>query len=162
MLICSNGSYLLTYDSYVITMARFLPFDTFWDLALAQNNTSNGLYYHPCCDVWTTRAAKAKRASHKDNINWRRALNSLDKSVDDKKHALLAKMTEEGWRLPVVLNEACKAMLPQTLQQQSAFRPHIPVQPPQDLQPIIADQDFIYPDQLPLGLITPSSNHYFT
>ena len=27
---------------------------------------------------------------------------------EDKKTLLLAKMTEEGWRVPVVMNQACK------------------------------------------------------
>jgi chromosome segregation ATPase len=50
---------------------------------------------------------------------------SLDKTVDNKQ-ALLAKMTEEEWKLPAVLNELCPIQPSSTVQQKSAFRHHVP------------------------------------
>lgn len=107
-------------------MVRTLNFDEFWVMANSVNESCNSVIYHPCCDVWTTRSSKSKRASHSKNLPWRKLISSLSKSVEEKKEALLAKITDEGWRLPVVLNEACQAHHNQTGRSQAAFRPHQP------------------------------------
>ena len=85
-----------------------LPFEELWRVATAAAAARNGLCYHPCCDVWTTRSAKLKRDSHKQKLLWQNLMSMLDKSVADKKKALEAKMVEERWRLHVVLNESCR------------------------------------------------------
>jgi len=123
-------------------MQKTLAFNELWKTADTAAKGCNGLCHHPCCDVWTTRAAKTKRASHPRTTQWRQLILTLDKTIEDKKQALLAKMTEEGWRLPALLNEVCQAQSPPTLQQKSAFRPHIPVQQPQDTQASPAPHHF--------------------
>ena len=104
-------------------MDKFLDFCDFWHLADPTRHGGNGLYYHPCCDVWTTRNAKAKRASHLKQLKWRQIAASLDRSVDDKKSALLAKMKEEGWRVPILINQLCSARPKSSADPQLPFRP---------------------------------------
>jgi hypothetical protein len=89
-------------------MSRILAFEEFWQVANPIHHGGNGLYYHPCCNIWTTRASKSKRASHTQHLQWRQIMDSLPKDIIDKKQALQAKMIEEGWSIPVLLNEACK------------------------------------------------------
>lgn len=117
---------------------KLYPFDKLWELANAVKSGGNSLYYHPCCDVWTSRGSAAKRASYSRHLKWGRLLLNLDKNIEDKKLALLGKMTEEGWRLPAVLNNSCDPQQRSTTQIQNAFRPHIPDLPQQDFQPSIA------------------------
>ena len=124
---------------------KLLPFDKLWELANAVKSGGNSLYYHPCCDVWTSRGSAAKRASHSRHLKWGRLLLNLDKNIEDKKIALLGKMTEEGWRLPAVLNNSCHPQPRSTTQMQNAFRLHIPDLPQQDFQPSIASGNFILP-----------------
>lgn len=88
-------------------MDRLLPFPDLWDLIAAQIKIRNNLYYHPCCDCWTTRSSKTKRASHKLHFTWKQIMDSLPKGTTDKKQALQAKMIEEGWTLPTLLNKPC-------------------------------------------------------
>jgi len=143
-------------------MRRLVEFETLWTTGIASAKACNGICYHPCCDVWTTKGAKTIRKSHVKAQQWRNLLLTLDKSVEDKKQALLSKMTEEGWRLPAVLNETCQARPAPTFQQQTAFRLRQPDIQPQDLQAGFSSLDFVYPDQLPFELVTPSSIYYFT
>ena len=119
-----------------------IEFQELWSIATSAASACNGLVHHPCCDVWTTRAAKLKRASHRTKIQWREILNSLDKSCEDKKQALLAKMTEEGWRLPALLNEACKYQLSQPPRPRDPSKVDQPEQPPQELLPPLAPHHF--------------------
>lgn len=84
-------------------------YDGFWDFASDKAYEKNDMYYHDCCDVWTTRKSKFARESHAEQTTWRSILQSLQVKKDDRKAALLAKMTEEGWRIPVELNKLCTA-----------------------------------------------------
>lgn len=146
----------------LVSMSKVMAFSDLWDAASSAAKAHNGFCYHHCCDIWTTKASKSKRSTHGKSIQWRNLLLTLDKNTEDKKQALLAKMTEEGWRLPAVLNEFCSVQPSPIFQQQAAFRPHIPDQPPQDLQAGIAHLNFINPDQPFSELATPSSTHYLT
>lgn len=112
--------------------ARALAFGELWALVSTTNKSSNGLCYHPCCDTWTTRGATTKRASHSNCLKWQKLSSTLDKSIEDKKQALQAKMIEEGWRLPALLNEVCSSATRQTGQPQVAFKLHQPLLQPQD------------------------------
>lgn len=123
-------------------MSRTLGLEQLWEMASSTANSRNGLFYHPCCDVWSTRASKAKRASHSKHLQWRQITSTLDKSVEDKKQALLAKMTEGGWRLPALLNEACHFKPKRSFQQETAFKVVNPDLPPEDLRASFAPQDF--------------------
>lgn len=143
-------------------MSKLLAFSDLWDAAISAAKAHNGLCYHQCCDIWTTKASKSKRSTHGKSIQWRNLLLALDKNTEDKKQALLTKMTEEGWRLPAVLNERCQARPSSNFQQQTAFRLHQPDIQPQGLQADFPSLDFIYPGQLPSGLNTPSSILYLT
>ena len=122
----------------------------------------NNLFYHSCCDVWTTRDAKPKRVAHKNHLAWRKLALTFDKTIEDRKQALLAKMTEEGWRINVVLNECCSALSSSISKQQTDLRLHQPGIHPQDLQADLSSLDLIYQDQLPSELITSSGDHCFT
>ena len=130
---------------------KTLTFEQLWSLATSVIHGGNGLYYHPCCDIWTTRGSITKRSSHSKSLHWRKLLSTLDKSIDDKKQALFAKMTKEDWRLPALLNETCHPRARPTLQPQSAFELHYPDQIPQDLQASLAPQYFAQarPDDSP-------------
>lgn len=110
-----------------------LTFSQLWDLAESAKSGGNSICYHPCCDVWTSRGAIAKRASHTKFLKWGRLLLSLGKT-DDKKQALQAKMAEEGWRQPSVLNQTCRSQLKQALPLQTAFTHHQPDIPLHDTQ----------------------------
>ena len=105
--------------------SRTLSLDQLWEIANASAKSCNGITYHPCCDTWSTRAAKMKRASHTMIIHWRQITASLDKASDDKKGALLAKMVEEGWKIPVILNKPCLSNR-STKKSQLPFKIHIP------------------------------------
>lgn len=135
----------MTYVTYVITAMKLLPFDELWELANAVKHGGNSLYYHPCCDVWTSRGSAAKRASHSRHIKWGRLILTLDKNTEDKKLALHGKMIEESWRLPAVLNDSCQSQPRSATQMQNAFRPHMPDLPPQDFQPSISSGHTIQP-----------------
>jgi hypothetical protein len=124
-------------------MKKTLTFEELWKMATMAANARNGLTYHHCCDKWTSRSAKVSRDSHKQKLQWKNLLSIVDKSYEDKKQALLAKMTEEGWRLPAILNEACDSQSRANIQTQIAFRPHNPDQPPQDLRDVLAPQNLV-------------------
>lgn len=89
-------------------MTKTLYFQDFWLFTIEQNKHGNGLFYHPCCDNWTTRNSKAKRASHKKFIKWQKLISGLDRSTEDKKEAFRAKMEDTGMKTPVVINKFCK------------------------------------------------------
>ena len=89
-------------------MSKVLPFEDFWKLANPLNHGGNGLAYHACCDVWTTRNTKNKRASHTHTLQWRQIAATFDKAVDDKKKALEIKMSQERWQIPIILNKTCR------------------------------------------------------
>jgi len=109
-----------------------LDFDEFWDYSTERANAYNDLCYHPCCDVWTTRNSKRARNSHRQQTRWRALLSSLDPRQPDKKQALHAKMIEEGWSIPVLLNDICREQLPRRPPAQaSAFKHHVPGSPKQ-------------------------------
>ena len=97
-------------------MARERNFDELWHLALTQGKSRNDIAYHSCCDVWTTRGVKKVRASHVKKLRWKELMASLESNgEEDKKTLLRAKMAEERWRVPVVINEVCKlAMMDDT------------------------------------------------
>jgi hypothetical protein len=92
-------------------MDTSLDFEAFWILASSQAQSRNTLAYHQCCDVWTTRNSKKARNSHKQITHWIQVMLSLDRSVPDKKQALLAKLTEERRRTTVLMNLKCFASL---------------------------------------------------
>ena len=90
-------------------MRKQWDFEELWLAALSHAKCRNDLVYHSCCDVWTTRASERARKSHVKMIRWRELMGSLKiTNGEDKKTLLLAKMTEEGWRMPVVMNQACR------------------------------------------------------
>ena len=112
-------------SSYVLAMVKHLDFDSFYQLATDSNRTCNSLSYHSCCDVWSKRGSKRLRSSHRQELKWGQVMTSLLKDFPDKKLALQAKMVEEGWRMPVLVNQPCQARAlaypPRLL-----FKPHFP------------------------------------
>lgn len=122
-------------SNYVrISMSQLLTFNQLWDLATRVARKCNGLCYHPCCDVWTTRSSKSKRASHSHALQWRKIILSLACCSGDKKEALLAKMSQEDWRVPAVLNEHCKTNLKTNIDKLSPFKLHRPHQTRQEFE----------------------------
>lgn len=126
-------------------MKKVFSFDDFWEASDAAAKAHNGFCYHPCCDIWTSRSGKSARATHTKTLKWKEITRTLDKLTDNKKQDLLAKMTEEGWQVPVILNESCRVRQMPTFQQQAAFRPYQPSIQPQDLQASFYRQDFALP-----------------
>ncbi len=88
-------------------MARIVDFETFWKVASSKAAKGNDMVFHPCCDVWTSRNSKLAQTSHLEAIKWRQLLHSLPKTELDQKIALHAKMIEEHWQIPVVMNQHC-------------------------------------------------------
>lgn len=99
-------------------MARIVDFETFWKVASSKAAKGNDMVFHPCCDVWTSRNSKLAQTSHLEAIKWRQLLHSLPKTELDQKTALHAKMIEEHWQIPVVMNQHCISNLGKI----SAFR----------------------------------------
>ena len=114
-------------------MSKRFTFDEFWKLANPRNHGGSGLYYHPCCDVWTTRSCKSTRASHTQKIQWRLIAGTLDKRIEDRKQALFIKMTEEHWQLPALLNIPCKIQPLPSIPPQLSSDSSSTNQPQQDL-----------------------------
>lgn len=143
-------------------MLRTLTFDEFWDEAVAAVQGCNGYCYHPCCDVWTSRSARVKRDSHLKHIQWRKLFTALGKTMEQKKQHLLEKMNEEGWQIPIVLNDSCKVQLNQVPEQKAAIEPRLPYIQPQDLQVGFSHPNFTHPDPMWSEQNTPASTLYFT
>lgn len=139
-------------------MDSSLTFDQLWNKLAIHKEAGNCLLYHPCCGVWTTKAAKVKRASHRQSWKWRQIAASLDKSASDIKQAFHAKMTEEGWRLPAVLNKRCTSLPTPFLVPQARFRPVDSALQPADVrasfvEPDLADSEPLQPSLYPLSTL---------
>lgn len=89
-----------------------LSFQDLWNTALTQERNKNIIYYHPCCDIWTTKASMTKRLSHKESVSWRTIISSLPKGCLDIKKAFETKMKDLGWAIPATLNGFCKKQPP--------------------------------------------------
>lgn len=142
--------------------SKIVDFDSFWKRATKAGTNRNGFAYHSCCDVWTTRAAEAQRITHKWQIPLSKIISGLKTDIDGQKQALYAMMMEEEWRIPVLLNESCKARPRSILQQQVAFRHHQPGEASQELQERFAAQNTAYSGQVPSEVVTSSSKILFT
>lgn len=105
---------------------RYLSFQELWELAIAHEKHCNSVYYHSCCDIWTTRNSKNSRPTHPRSVTWKQIMASLPKDCPDKKMALHAKIVEEGWRLPVLLNKPCQTQQPSYPIHRLPFHPHVP------------------------------------
>ena len=90
-------------------MVEVMNFEELWLYALSLEKHRNYVAYHRCCDVWTSRNAKKARTSHSETINWRELIKSFDQPFQDKKVLLQAKMVEEQWSIPVILNQSCRS-----------------------------------------------------
>lgn len=139
-----------------------VDFEDFWKMAIKANTGGNGLCYHECCDVWTTRAARIMRDSHQTKLSWRKFMADVDKSVDDGMVAFRAKLAQNNWRSDVVVNKSCRFQSAKSGLQQSGFRLRQSDIQPQDVQAGLSSLDFAYPGQLLSGLVSPLSIHYLT
>jgi len=101
----------------------FPDFESFWVFAIERALNRNDISHHPCCDVWSTRSSKRLQASHTRETKWKMLMASLD-SVQDKRTALRAKMLEEGWRMPVIINRPCQTLSPRHIDSRLPFRLH--------------------------------------
>ncbi len=90
-------------------MSKVLDFDSFWRIAIEKAAQGNHLAFHPCCDVWTHRNSKIARQSHLKTMRWKEILTSVGRIEGDMKLALLQKMKELEWRIPVIINQQCSA-----------------------------------------------------
>lgn len=135
-------------------MTKFLGYDSFWDFATERSQQSNDLSHHKCCDSWTTRQAKKVRASHTQEIKWRHLLSNLKCPPEDQKAHLQAKMIEECWRLPVVLNKSCISQQHKHLEQNLPFRFHNSGLLPSTFQASYTEQDFVYQNHNSINMFT--------
>lgn len=143
-------------------MHKEYTFDDFWDKIKQAASGGNGYYHHPCCNVWTSRSATAIRATHRKTLRWGEVISNLDKTTDDKKAALRAKLIEDELGLDIIVNTPCQHQLSPIPHHKSAFRFHQPVLLPQDLQTGPSPHSFAFYDQAPSELTTPSSSTLFT
>lgn len=127
-------------------VGKVVDFNKFWVKAVDADKSYNGFEYHSCCDSWSTRCPKSKRSTHKNHLPWRKLMTLLDKNTEDKKQALLGKMTEEGWKLPIVLNQICQVHSAPTLPAQLSLRLHSRFPQPQDFPPSLAPREFTQTD----------------
>lgn len=133
-------------------MSKLLTFDAFWEIANPAKHGQNGLYYHPCCDSWTTRNSKSKRQTHSQHLKWRQISCSLDKCLPDKKQALHSRMVEKGWKIPVALNKPCKTQLQVGRTTEFPFKLCKPRNSPRNLQANLT------PNLIPLQGLDPGRN----
>ena len=126
---------------------KVLSFNDLWTKANTADRSYNGFVYHSCCDIWTSRGAEPKRMTHGKHLKWRKLMASFGSSIENRKQALLTKMTEEHWRLPAILNQVCQARNSSTMQQQAAFRPYRLELPRQCLQVGTTSQEFLWSNQ---------------
>ena len=140
-------------------MSKLVGFEELWLMATSAAEAHNGLVHHPCCDVWTTKASKAKRESHRQKLQWKSIMKALGSSCEDKKQALQAKMIEEGWRLPALLNESCNCQSRQTLRPEDPPKFHQSLHPPEELLLPFSPQDFIGPSPSQLPFQDPGINY---
>jgi hypothetical protein len=127
-------------------MAKQLNFQAFWTFATARSQQGNDLHYHGCCDSWSTRNCKKARNSHNQHLQWRKLISALEPNSEGKEKALLAKMTEEGWKIPVVLNELCGTKTRQTFESQLPFKLENSCHPQGNQQTSLALPNFSYPN----------------
>jgi len=118
-------------------MSYSVDFNGLWTLIITDGNKGKAMAYHPCCDSWTTRAAKAKRASHISSLQWRIVAASLG-NTDDKKKALEEKMELEEWLLPAVVNRYCLAPPKVKVEEEPPFKPLGRALDPEELRPDLA------------------------
>jgi len=85
-----------------------VPFSKLWEVTQSQQKHCSTVYYHPCCDIWTTKNSRTNRVSHSQFITWRDILHSLPSDCTDAQQGLEAKMIEEGWSLHAIVNKPCK------------------------------------------------------
>ncbi len=123
--------------------SRTITFDDLWQTILDCSKHRNPILHHPCCDIWTTRNSKKSRSTHSQSTSWKEIQGTLPGDCPDLKTAFHAKMVEEGWRIPALLNKPCQAHL------QLSQMGKLPFQPPKPQRqvPILYPQD---PDTHPL------------
>jgi hypothetical protein len=92
-------------------MKPFLPFDQFWELANRQSKQHNAPVYHACCDTWSTRGKKTIRSTHTKSLRWSQLMKSLNCTTEERKQALLAKLSFEQRRINIALNQRCSENL---------------------------------------------------
>ena len=126
-----------------------LSFEELWKKLSDGKVAGNTLYYHPCCDIWTSKSSKTKRATHIKQMPFRKILSILDKSIEDKKNALMVKMVEEGWRIPAILNEVCKLKLVPSVPHRNTFRLYNPYLLPHNLQATLPPRESPLSRQIP-------------
>ncbi len=109
-----------------------VPFSKLWEVTQSQQKHCSTVYYHPCCDIWTTKNSRTNRVSHSQFIAWRDILHSLPSDCTDAQQGLEAKMIEEGWSLHAIVNKPCKlqpssrqepSRMCSTTQQRQCLRP---------------------------------------
>ena len=113
-------------NCYCLEMVRSLTLEELWELGTTKVRLGNSLCYHTCCDVWTTKHSSKKRSSHSVSITWGKLLASLPKDIESKKRGLEAKMKEEKWRLPALLNQTCQNRQRYFSAARFPFKPHVP------------------------------------
>jgi hypothetical protein len=111
-------------------MEKEMSFDEFWQ-EVDPSSHKDGPAYHSCCDSWSKRGWRRLNNNHTKTLQWRKVALLLDKSFENKKLALLVKMTEEGWKTNVTLNKHCQNQS----KKQSAFKLHGKLLQPQNPQP---------------------------
>lgn len=105
-------------------------FEAFWTFAATKAQQKNGLCYHKCCDIWTTRKSKFARASHNVSTTWAQFLSTLDRSDSDQKQVAQAKMIEDRMKIPVIMNKVCQCNSNRTIRPKRGRKPLQPsIQP---------------------------------
>lgn len=139
-------------------MSLSLSYNDFWRFAMERLKQRNYLSYHPCCDVWTTRNSKCIKETHTSVTSWKEVMATLDKSVEDGQVALQAKMLEEGWQIPVVVNKPCRLNPNSSLAGKRGPKTkykQVFIEPPFSGQMV---PDYELPDQSPMDKMHPSGN----
>ena len=98
-------------------MPEELTFEKLWSLGTATKSSWNCIQYHPCCDSWTTRQAKASKGSHSESKKWKVVVKEAKQPGLERKESLLAMMRARGWRIPAMLNQTCTRPAAAAIQQ---------------------------------------------
>lgn len=88
--------------------ATVQQFKSFWDFSKTKEKSRNDVFYHPCCDTWSTRKSGVGRSTHKSQITWRQLLLSVSSSKNEQFEQLFQMMLQNKWRIPPVFNMECR------------------------------------------------------
>lgn len=123
---------------------RKVEFDGFLKQAVSAAKNKNSMYYHACCNSWTTMRTSAKKESHHYTVAWKKILklpdrvDTKDELTEEQKQRMKEKLEAYGCRFPTVINIRCAGTSQVTVQPKIPLQHYQPPAPPQEMEDEIA------------------------